>query len=57
MKQPIKFIYGQEFATGSGGVITMKSLITIHGVQYVEAMEDNSRYLATGLTPIKQIVI
>jgi hypothetical protein len=50
MNQPIKFVHRKEFATGSGLTITMKALVTIHGVQYVECYEDNMRY------PVSQLV-
>jgi hypothetical protein len=38
--------------TGSGKQISMKSLVTIHGVQFVECYENDQRYSATELQEI-----
>ena len=56
MDNQIKFEYNKEFATGSGYTITMKALVTIHGVQYVECHEDNHRYPAIALVPVSKAV-
>ena len=52
MNQPIKFVHRKEFATGSGLTITMKALVTINGVQYVEAYDDPHRYPASQLVAV-----
>ena len=51
MKQ-LTFIHQKEFVTGSGKQISMKALVTIHGVQFVECYENDQRYSATELQEI-----
>ncbi len=45
----MKFQYLKPYKTAKGDIIRMKSLITMHGVQYVED-EDNHRHPAADLT-------
>lgn len=52
MDNQLTFQLGKEFATGSGYTITMKSLITIRGVHYVECHEDKHRYPASKLVAV-----
>jgi len=39
MRKPLEFIHLKKFATGSGSIVTMKSLITVHDKQFVEFYE------------------
>ncbi len=47
----LKFEYLKPFRTSGGNIIRMKSLYTMHGLQYVED-EQNKRYPASSVTPI-----
>lgn len=49
----LTLINKKEFATKTGGIITMKALITIHDKQFVECYENNDRYSAEELTEVK----
>lgn len=40
----LTFQYLKPFRTSAGNIVTMKALITMHGVQYVEIHEDEHRY-------------
>lgn len=51
----IEFKHLKEYATASGSVITMKSLVTIKGTQYVHCYENDTRYPAAELTEVVEI--
>jgi len=52
MIKPLTFTYLKEFVTISGKIIKMKSLISMHGVQSVECMENDQRYPATTVNEV-----
>ena len=47
MNDKLKFTYLKELVTTTGKIIRMKSLITMHGVQSGECIENDKRYPAT----------
>jgi len=52
MKHPLTFIHLKEFVTHEGKLISMKSLITVHGTQFVECYESTNRYPAEVLQEV-----
>jgi len=52
MNNPLIFSYLKEFVTPAGKLITMKALITMHGVQSVDCIENDQRYPAIGLQEV-----
>jgi len=49
----MEFNHKKEFVTPAGKLITMKSLVTMHGVQYVDSYETDTRYPAESLQEVK----
>lgn len=49
----LKFQYNKQFTTGSGGILTMKALITILGRQYVECHQNNDWHNPEDLKEVK----
>ncbi len=39
----MEFIHLKEYVTQSGKIITMKALVTIHGIEYIECYENNKQ--------------
>ena len=48
----LKFNHLKAFVTANGKTVTMKALLTIHGEQFVEVNENNTRYKSTELTAL-----
>lgn len=46
------FEYSKPFRTMDGDIVSMKALISIHGAQLVEVIENNRRYDPGTLTPL-----
>jgi len=46
------FIHQKEFINPDGKMITMKALITMHGVQSMECYENDQRYQVEGLQEV-----
>lgn len=57
MRNILTFTYGKLFTTGNGGVVTMKSLITInlpdYKVQFVECLESTNPIPAGELVELR----
>jgi len=47
------FTHQKEFVTPEGKIITMKALVTMHNVQYVDSYESETRYPAELLQEVK----
>jgi hypothetical protein len=53
--EKFSFKYGQQFGLETGGIVTMKSLITIdkpeYKIQFIECIENNK------LIPVSQLLV
>ena len=48
----MEFKHKKEYVTPECKLITMKALVTMHGVQYVDSYENETRYPAESLQEV-----